>query len=433
MKLWPVNSFTKRLRTEASWVFAGQTIALLGTLVGVRVLTDLLPPEAYGVLGLGMTLSALFTEVVIGGLVHGFTRFYSVASKAQCVDRYLLSVRTLTLAAVSIAILVVLVLTPVVVTFNVVFDWNSLVSVGVFASLFGASAALNAVLNGARNRRVVATSAILDTWLRVGLALVAINWFGATAAVVLYAYSIGLVFVVVRQTWHVRLLARDHSAGAIVDDHKGRNWNRDILIFAWPISLWGIFTWAQQVADRWALEVFRSTSDVGFYSVLLQLGFFPMTIFMGVLGTFLAPIIFEKTKDTAHEMAGEHDRAWRKLLYAMIILSLLGALVALLATEQIFEILVAESYRQVAPLLPLMVLAGGFYGAAALLSMRLMAHMRTAELARIMISSSLIGVALISLLTQQDGLRGTVIGKLLFGLIYLIMMYFATIRYAPKR
>lgn len=431
-KLRSAQALIKSFQAEAAWVFAGQALALVGTLVGVRVLTDFLPPDAYGTLGLAMTISALFTEVVIGGLVHGFTRFYSVAAKAKRIDTYLTSVRRLTLLAVLIALVVVVAATPIVITLTDVFDLYTCVAIGIFASLFGTSAALNAVLNGARNRKIVATSSILDTWFRVVLALLAMSWFGATATVVLYAYCLGLVVVVARQVFHVRLLLHSADASGSPIEANNREWTREILVFALPISLWGIFTWAQQVADRWALEAFRSTTEVGFYGVLLQLGFFPMTVVMGVLGTFLAPIIFEKTDDQTRSIMREHDLAWRKLLYVMLGLSAIAAFVAYIGTDWLFSLLVGESYRHVGPFLPLMVLAGGFYGTAGLLSMRLMSHMRTGQLARIMISSSMIGIVLIAFMTQYHGLFGTVLGKLLFGAIYLVMMYFAAIRYGAR-
>lgn len=431
-KFRSAQKIIKSFQAEAAWVFAGQALALVGTLVGVRVLTDFLPPGAYGTLGLAMTLSALFTEVVIGGLVHGFTRFYSVAAKAKRIDAYLTSVRRLTLLAVLIALVVVVAATPIVITLTDVFDVYTCVAIGIFASLFGTSAALNAVLNGARNRKIVATSSILDTWFRVVLALLAMSWFGATATVVLLAYCLGLVVVVARQIFHVRLLLHSEENNRKKIDASNREWSREILIFALPISFWGIFTWAQQAADRWALEAFRSTVEVGFYGVLLQLGFFPMTVLMGVLGTFLAPIIFEKTDDQSRSIKREHDLVWRKLLYILLGFSSLAALVAYLGTDWLLILLVSESYRHVGPLLPLMVLAGGFYGTAGLLSMRLMSHMRTVQLARIMISSSVIGVVLIAFMTLYYGILGTVLAKLLFGAIYLIMMYFATIRYGAR-
>ena len=45
----------KRLIREGGWVLLGQVLVVTGSLVGVRLMTELLTPAAYGELALGMT------------------------------------------------------------------------------------------------------------------------------------------------------------------------------------------------------------------------------------------------------------------------------------------------------------------------------------------------------------------------------------------
>ena len=62
------SSRFRRLGHEFFWITLGQAVAVSGALVGVRVLTGLLAPEAYGQLALGMTLATLVNQIVLGPL-----------------------------------------------------------------------------------------------------------------------------------------------------------------------------------------------------------------------------------------------------------------------------------------------------------------------------------------------------------------------------
>jgi len=417
----PQSQRLLRLGSEAGWVFAGQVVSLVGTLVGVRVITGYLSPSEYGVLGLSLTIVALYTEVVIGGLVGAFTRFYSIAAKADDVCGYVLGVRMLLIVAVSIAAVLFLVMTPLLLSGFEGLTLQGGGAVAVFATLFGSNAALNAVLNGARRRSLVALNSVVDAWLKIGLAVIAIQWFGSSATSVLTAYAASLVVVIAHQAYRVRQL-RDSAQPA-----NQRAWGREMFMFAWPASVWGIFTWAQMVADRWSLQVFQSTAEVGLYSVLLQLGFFPMSLLMGMVGTFLTPIFFQNTDSESTAPDVEQKRHWQLILLVGASASIVASLMAYGLKEWIFYMFVAAQYSSVMEYLPVMVLSGGLFGTGSLLSVRMMAQMRMIQLAKIMVGASLFGVSLIVGFSAALGLAGTVIAKLIFSFGYISWMAWVSV------
>ena len=52
-----------------------QAAAVAGALIGVRVLTGILPPAQYGELALGLTIATLVNQVIMAPLTGGFFRF----------------------------------------------------------------------------------------------------------------------------------------------------------------------------------------------------------------------------------------------------------------------------------------------------------------------------------------------------------------------
>ena len=420
-----------RLGSEAAWVFVGQLLSLAGTLVGVRILTEYLSPSAYGALGLSLTVAALFNEVVIGGLIGAFTRFYSIAHGAADVRGYVRAVRVLLLSAAAIALLLLILALPLLLTGFEGLTWQTGLVVVVFAVLFGSNAAMNAIFNGARRRRLVALNSVIDAWLKIMLAVVAIHLFGPDPAAVLMAYAVSLVFVLMHQVYRIRRLAPASEAAGELSSN--RNWHKDMFLFAWPASVWGIFTWAQQVADRWSLQTFYSTVEVGLYSVVLQLGYFPMTLLMGMLGTFLTPILFQRTNAGHRQIDENQDSIWNQIFWWGLGFSAFAATVAWAAKGLVFELFTGPQFRDVAAYFPVMALAGGIYGTASLLQVRLMSHMRMTHLAKIMIGSACAGILVTLALAASFGLPGVVIAKLLFSLIYLVALALATVFYRRSK
>lgn len=416
-----------KLGSEAVWVVLGQLLSLAGTLIGVRILTEYLSPSAYGELGLSLTISALFSEVVIGGLVGAFTRFYSIAVTAGDVPGYVRGVKRLLLCAASVAVLLLAVVSTVSAIGFEGLSGQSGVAVTVFAVLFGTNAALNAVFNGARRRRLVALNSAVDAWLKICLAVLAIHLFGPNPLAVLAAYALSLILILCNQFYRLHRLSREQEVTS--QQSRPRLWGKEMLLFAAPASAWGVFTWAQQVADRWALQTFYSAADVGLYSVVLQIGYFPMVLLMGMLGTFLTPIFFQKTDDQAKQISQEQNAWWHLVLLVGAAFSVAAAAVAFLLKDRLFTLLVSEEYWSVSKYLPVMVLAGGLFGAGNLMAVRLISHMRMVQLAKVMIGTALVGIVLIFALTSVFGLPGTVFAKLMFALSYISWMVWVTVFY----
>ncbi|HNX69102.1 MAG TPA: hypothetical protein PKI45_06425, partial [Candidatus Omnitrophota bacterium] len=55
----------RRLFREGSWVVFGQFIAVMGSLLGVRILTGLMNPSVYGELALGLTVAVLIGQIIM--------------------------------------------------------------------------------------------------------------------------------------------------------------------------------------------------------------------------------------------------------------------------------------------------------------------------------------------------------------------------------
>lgn len=411
----------KRISIEGGWIVIGKLASVLGVLFLVRVLTEYLEPAEYGHLALGLTIAGLVNQVVMGGISAGIGRYYSIAVEKVDLLGYLRAVRYFMIISTIVVIAIAIILMGGLTIFGF-YQWLWLVlAVLVFSILSGYNGVLNGIQNAARQRLVVALHGGMDAWLKIGLAVGVMLWLGSNSVAVVLGYALSALFVTLSQLFFLRrLIVRQVSNN---NHESNENWIRQIWHFSWPFSAWGIFTWVQQASDRWALEGFATTFEVGQYAVVYQLGYVPIGILTGLMMTLIGPILYQYS-GTAHDKSRNkyvHRVAWR-ITYACLALTTLAVIVTWLFHDWFFSFLVAAAFREVSFLLPWIVLAGGLFASGQMLSLKLMSELRSRSLLIVKITTALIGISLNVLFAWLFGMKGVVGALILFSALYLIWM-----------
>lgn len=413
------RSRIQRLAKESSWVVAGQIASVLGMLVLVRVLTEYLNPAQYGELALGLTVAGLVNQVVMGGLNAGIGRFYSIAAEKNDLNGYLHASRRLMgyATVVVVAIAAVLMVGLVWLGYS---QWMGLAATAlIFSVLSGYNASLNGIQNAARQRAIVAFHGGLDAWLKILLAVGVMHWLGSTSMVVVLGYALSLIMVTGSQFF---LLRRDipHLTRT---SPEAQGWTWKILAYSLPFSTWGLFSWAQQTSDRWALQSFATIEEVGQYTVVFQLGYMPIGLATGMVISFVGPVLFQRSGNATDPVRNSamHYIAWR-ITWACFGVTAIACAVSWLLHEWIFKLLVAAEYRTVSYLLPWAVLAGGVFAAGQLLALKLMADMKTRIMTTAKIVTAVLGVLLNIIGALFFGAVGVVLALVAFSAIYFLWM-----------
>ena len=419
----------RRLGQEFFWIILGQVGAVAGAIVGVRLLTGLLSPAAYGELALGMTLVTLTQQAILGPLGNGVTRFYAPAVEQGDLGGYLNVVRRLMLSATGIIVLLTLFgIAGLLIAGRT--EWIPITTVAaIFAILSGYNSTLSGIQNAARQRSVVALHQGMESWLRFLVAAGFLSWLGGLSSIAMSGYAVAVILVLGSQYMFFRRIVSRQITGA----SEERNWQAQVWDYSWPFAIFGMFTWAQLASDRWALGVFASTKAVGLYAVLFQLGYYPISMATGMAMQFLAPIFYQRAGDASDQQRNADVRklSWR---LTWLILSGTGAsfLVALLFHPQIFRILVAKEYAGVSHLLPWVMLGGGVFAAGQALALNLMSQLKTRAMMVAKVVTALFGVGLNFVGAYWYGTTGIVAAGILFAVSYLLWMAFLSMREGPK-
>lgn len=406
------------LGSEAAAVGLGQAVAVAGAIIGVRFLTEFLDPAEYGELALGMSASMLAVQVVLGPVNAAANRFFAPALEAHELRGYLRGLRSLTIW--SFAALAIFAAATTVVAFARYRDSLNLVTASfAYAFAAGVVVILGGVQHAARQRIVASAHEAVGPWIRVGGAIALMELVRSrTSGVAMIAYAATSVLVAISQLLFFRSrivsLARQERAPV------GEKWYGQMKSYALPFVTWGLFSWAHLVSDRWALEAFATTSDVGFFSVLYQLGFYPLTLASTLLVQVGGPVLYARAGDGSD--AGRVREAFRLngyLAAATLGIAAVAATAAAFVHPLIGRLLLAESYRGITFLFPYIVLAGGLFATGQVISLVFMVANRSRELILPKIATSLFGVVLNVVGARFFGLTGVIAASVAYSVVYL--------------
>jgi len=414
----------QRLGREFFWIGLGQALTVLGGMVGVRLLTQALDPTRYGELALGLTVGGLVTQLAFGPLQQGVLRFFGPAQEANELRAILIGVRDL-LAWASIFILGIAGLVVIGLWISGHAAWIGLAATAFLLALIsGYERALDAMQSAARQRAVTAWHQALAQWLRFLLAVGLIAWLGALISIAMLGYLLATVIVLVSQFMFFRrkfwTIISSESREQFVETRK---WSQRIQNYAWPFMTWGLFLWVQQSSDRWALQAFNQTQDVGYYAVLSQLGYMPIILLTGIMVQFLQPILFAQAGDGSDLFRVKRARQLNLLvIIAFVVMTALGTGLAFVFHEQVFAMLVAPEYRGISPFMPWMVLSGGLFASGEVTALLLMSGVTTRILIAPKIGTAILGILLNIAGAYWLGLCGVVFASVAFSLVSLVWM-----------
>jgi O-antigen/teichoic acid export membrane protein len=259
----------------------------------------------------------------------------------------------------------------------------------------------------------------ITPWSRLLAILGLVVFLGASSTVAMTGYVIASALVVLSQLVFFRFLFKRtaNDTGSIED---ARRWTRQVRTYGLPFAVWGIFTWLQLVSDRWALQLFASTSDVGLYVVLYQLGYMPILLLFNLITQLITPMFFQRAGNASDLQRMKQVYVInRRLTWAVIGGTVLATLAAAGLHSQVFQWLAAPEYQVISWLLPGVVLSGGLFAAGQLASIALMSSTESKSLLAPKLVTSVIGVILNLVGAMSLGILGVVGAGVIFSATYL--------------
>jgi O-antigen/teichoic acid export membrane protein len=204
---------------------------------------------------------------------------------------------------------------------------------------------------------------------------------------------------------------------------KGFQYVSTMRDYARPFLVMGGFTWLLSFADRWALSLFSPMSEVGYYTALYQVGYFPMIFASRILLQLISPVLYEKAGGSGEKTKEELNRFNKHLTFFVLGLSLISWIVLNWIHRPLFALFVDQDYQIVSYLLPWTVLSAGIYSAGNIPLVSVLSRFESGRILPMKIGTTLLGVVCYITGAYFYKLEGLVFGSIVFSIIYLIFAY----------
>jgi len=313
----------------------------MALLVGMRLLTEYVPPETFGVVSLVLGIMTLGSNFLCYPILQATLRFYpdhaSNAGHLRATVENILFKSTAVLAAfillagIACTLLQRTALTPFIIV-------AALVVVETFKSL-----EFN-FLSAARRQRSFALYTAADGILRPGLAVLAVIVLGSSAEAVLAGFlAAAILLLLPMRLFKVSASSTDKAALENIE------LRRELWKYAMPLAPLAFIGWVSSLSDRYIIGGILGAEQVGIYAAAYGIGSRVVSFIPGVLSSTLRPVYFEAVSSKNSYLARKSLQTWA--LTVGVSCAFVCITVYVLRRE-IASLLLAQNYGNAADLLP---------------------------------------------------------------------------------
>ena len=411
-----------RLLAEGGWVSAGVLASGLGTLVGMRLLTELVPPGTFGTVSLILGAVAFSSNVLCTPQLHAAARFYPEAVKCDDdLPRFRATLARGLRPAVALAAALVLAGGVAWSAWTGRLGWPIFVlAAALLAAEVGRLYEMS-LLNAARRQRRYASWDAAESWARPLAAALAVVALGAESESILLGYLGATASLL----WLFRRLDGRRDAGRRLDGPRvvgpavvDQELAREVRAYMLPLVPLALLSWIHSVGERYLLGGLVDVGAVGVYVAAYALVQRPLSLAPRILLTTLRPAYFEAVSASCRSRERETLRLW--LGAAASVLALAVAAIYLLK-DLLVTLLLAESYRGAAALLPVLAIGLSCQFLSQIFNTVSLAHKRSREVLYTEIGAAVAALGGGVVLILRFGLMGAALATCLAYLTHLTL------------
>ena len=339
------RSLLSRLSRDGATVAAGQFAAAIGTLVGIRLLTEIAAPSTFGMVSLALGIAALGLNTASTPFTQAALHLYpQLESDGRLIDLRNALAHTYWRAGRVVG-LVVAVGSAVLVTSDQV-SWVLCALVTLLLAVDIMRSVSITFLNAARRHARFSAWLAAEATIRPIAGVWAVIQFGDSAETLLAAYLVSSVLLL----WAFSNSSRAHlgippSTLPSTEALQGRIWK-----YALPLIPLGAIGWINGLGDRYLIGGMLGVAEAGIYAAAYGLVSRPFlmlgqTVELTIRPIYQAQVALEPSSDAAKRLLA----AW-----VIVVMSVgsLGAATIAFWSDELSSLLLGREYRSGAALMP---------------------------------------------------------------------------------
>jgi O-antigen/teichoic acid export membrane protein len=413
----------KKLDIDFIWIALAQIVSMCSGFVILKILTNQLSVENFGYYSLWLSILLFIRQVVFDPTSYIVVKECGKALRRPARLNSLIQSSTFILNKLSIA----LILSGFLFALFYYLFKNSfdLVFFIFFGSIYlfsnGGNGIYLAILNVLQKRKQFCLLSLLDSCLKIGccVILMAVDNIGTNGAILSICLPAFILYFIVSN--YINGFYKSNFIKKI-NNEKLLLLTKKIVITSMPIVLPVALTAFKGGIDRWAIAALIGVEELAAFSILMQLGFMPVIMFMGMIQTFVAPRIYDLCCFNNNDSKVYLLNYLKNLFLFITFLSFVAILIIFFFDQTLMSLVVSSKYLSYSNFLTLFVISGAITSVVGILNLVAIGVMESRDSGRTMLYSALGSVAIMLAFTIWLGFMGAVFG-LLIGSVFSVFTY----------
>lgn len=418
----------KKRKSDFFWIAGCQVAVLLANIFLLKLLTNKLSLEAYGYYSLFITVVIFARQLIYDPISYIVVRDCGQLTSANQISRNVQAVNFIS-NRLAVLISVASILTAIIlyINYGLGFQFIFVIACGLYLVTNGAGGIVLAILNIIKKRQSYALLTIFDSLIKIVLIALVLELSGVDLIEAMGAITFGAILSYASARVYFNNLIELNSNY----ENQTKVIAKNILINSLPLYLPTFLVALKSVGERWMVAAYVGVEDLAIFNVFYQLGFSPAVMIIGVVQTFVAPLIYQRCQKN-HEMYAE-DAV--KYIYRLIILvflvGLLGCLIAIFFGPQILVHIISEEYYDYFGLFVIFIAAGVLAAATGITHLGVIGLYESKIAGRLMIIAMIFGILISVLSVIFWGLYGALFGLVVSNAMALLL-YSAALLYKQR-
>ncbi len=363
----------RRITKDLLTYLPGKALPALAAFITVPIYTRLFSPAEFG----NYALATAATEFLLLGTATGFgqaaVRFFSAYQLKSSLSRYFIvvfgSVGLITLAAAAAGAGILLIFPALVSTELYTLLWDALILYVVSAC----NATLMDILRSQEKGRLYSSIYTGQTYAGIIFGLILVLVFGMNIRGLIWGQTLGLLLPIIPLIWLVTRSVTIRAADLDRSDFS------QLWAFALPYTIGNIAFWSLSLADRYIVDAFRGSYEVGLYSVATKISARSIQLLVGLFFLVPAPLLSRLWEERGRQATEDALTDFTRVFFLMVIPAVAG--LAVIAAP-LLRLLADEAYAAGYPAIWLAAIASMGLGLSDLGSIGCVVTNRTGLIAR---------------------------------------------------
>jgi len=415
-----MEEYVKKIIWHMSHYALGNIIVTLSFFVSFPIFTRVFSQSEYGIMSIiGITIS-LLSSVTLVGFPQAAVRFYSTKNEEK--TRYTSTLVIGVIITSSVAIFLFLFLSFFLLSFFDRYIIN-LIRFSIFAVLFSnITSIFLAIVRSSQRTKLFNILNVLKTYIPLFFSLLLILGFHMGVFGRFLGMIIGLILVCFIFYF---IFKRDFGISINKNKFSKPLW-KEMFLYGYAFSFSAILSMLMTSGDRYVIQYYLGSAQVGIYSVGYQLPIQIQMLIVSPLNLAIFPIVMEIWNKKGKKAV---QNFLHKLLkyYSMLAIPVTFGFISI--SKDIITVFATEKFLGAEKIIPFIITSIILYGGYFITYAGLMIYKKTNIIVKFLLIAVILNLALNILLVPIIGIVGAAIATLISYLFYTLYISFKSFNF----